>query len=176
MNRVNKNEKDVKYILDNLREVDHIECIDSKGENYKEIVYKEIMETDFDCLIGEDSGKPVVMGGVWRTNPDIPDCGCVWLLSTDEVVKHQVSLLRHLKHEFERYDEEFYITCNYIHDSNLVARRWLEWIGFDFNGLTGVPKKKNFTFFYRINPKMKKMKGLSSLTEEIKLSQKKKGI
>ena len=161
MNRVNKNEEYVKYILDNLREEDRIECLDSKGENYKEVILKEIMETDFDCLIGEDSGKPIVMGGVWQTDINYSDVGCVWLLSTDEVVKHQVSLLRHLKREFEKYDEQYYITCNYIHDSNIVARRWLEWIGFKFEDIKGVPKKKNFTFFYRINPKMKNMKGLN---------------
>lgn len=163
MNRVKKNEKDVKYILDNLREVDRIECIDSKGENYKEVIYEEIMKTDFDCLIGEDDENAVVMGGVWATDPNIPDVGCVWLLSTDEVEKHQVSLLRHLKKEFARYDERYSIVCNYIHNSNMQAKRWLEWIGFKFDNIIGIPKKENFTFFYRINPRITKMKGLNDV-------------
>lgn len=155
MNKVNKNEKDVRYILDHLRQPDKIECMSLKGETWKEEIFNEIINTDFECLIGEDDNIPICMGGVWVNDPNNPDIGCIWLLSTDEVANHKVDLIKHIKRELKHYDDKYFMTYNYIHDANLEARKWLEPLGFVFGNIKGVPKIQNRTFFYRINQSMK---------------------
>lgn len=155
MNKVNKNEKDVRYILDNLRQPDKIECLAVKGENYKEEIFNEIINTDFECLIGEDDNIPICMGGVWSNDSSNPDVGCAWFLSTEEVSKHKISLLKHIRRELKKYDNKYFMMYNYIHDSNIEARKWLEPLGFVFGNIKGIPKRENQTFFYRINQSMK---------------------
>ena len=70
MYRANKTEKDVLYILDNLRIEDLEELKALWGENWKEQTLKNIMETEFSVMLGKTKDKdiPVVMGGVWRTD------------------------------------------------------------------------------------------------------------
>lgn len=158
MRRTNKNEKDVLYILDNLRDADRMELQEIWGEDWKSQTLENIMKTDFQVLIGK-AGKndvPVVMGGAWAADPNDPGAACVWLLSTDEVKNNQIGLLKQLRREIKFYDTKYWITYNKIHKNNEMAKNWLKWLGycFDIPNPPGIVIPANFEFFYRKrNPK-----------------------
>lgn len=150
LRRKDKTEKDVKYILDNLREDDIKECFASHGENWKEIEFNEIMSSDSYIVIGIDKNDlPVCMGGICEKQNNE---GVVWFLSTDEIKKHKISMLKELKKEFEKFDENFSITYNFIYKNNFIAKNWLKWIGFKFDipHPVGMNVPEGFEFFYRI--------------------------
>lgn len=154
MYRKAKNEKDVLYILEHLRADDLAEVKAIHGEDYKEKVLTDIMKTDFDVLMGvtKNGDIPVCMGGAWQLDNDAPGIGVVWMLCTDEVVKHKIRLLKELKKEFREYDKKFWFLYNLIYYKNDFAKNWLSWLGFKFDNPKprGMKIPKEFEFFYRI--------------------------
>ena len=161
LHRTEKNIDDIKFIINNLRKEDKEEVSLLLGENWKQKAIDNIINTDFDILIGKtDNGNsPVLMGGAWETDPvNASGVACVWLLSTDEIKNHQLCFLREMMKEFEKYDEKFYLTYNIIHKKNYLAKKWLKRIGFKFDvkTLENVNLPNDFEFFYRLRP----LKGL----------------
>lgn len=154
MYRKQKNEKDVMYILEHLRADDLEEVKATYGENWKELTLKSIMDTDFDVLMGisENGDIPVCMGGAWHLDKDEQGVGVVWMLCTDEIVNHKISLLKELKKEFQDYDKKFWFLYNFIFYKNEFAKTWLKWLGFNFNNPrpAGLNIPQGFQFFYRI--------------------------
>jgi len=160
MYRKEKNEADVLYILEHLRNDDLEECKAIHGDNWKEKVFNDIIKTNFDVLMGirKDGDIPVCMGGAWHLEKDPEGVGVVWMLCTDEVTNHKICLLRELKKEFKKYDSEFWLLYNQIYCKNEFAKNWLKWIGFRFDKPKpyGMNIPDGFEFFYRI----RKLKGL----------------
>lgn len=158
--RKEKNEKDVMYILEHLRADDLEEVKAVHGDKWKENVYNDIMNTDFDILMGinSDGDIPVCMGGAWHLDKDEKGVAVVWMLCTDDVVNHPIVLLRELKKEFKKYDKKYWLLYNFIYHKNDFAKNWLKWIGFKFDkphpDSMNIPE--GFEFFYRI----KRKKGL----------------
>lgn len=156
MYRSKKNDKDVTYILDNLRMEDLLELKALWGENWREETLKNIMGTDFYVMLGKTKNKdvPVVMGGVWEAGGEDKGIGCAWLLSTEEVSKHSLCLLKELKKEMERADEKYWLTYNFIYKENWLAKKWLSWLGYKFDNPRpeGMNIPKDFEFFYRLRP------------------------
>ena len=154
MYRKSKNRKDVLCILNHLRSEDLEEVKAIHGEKWKSKVYKDIMKTKFDVLMGinETGDIPVCMGGVWHLEKDEHGVGVVWMLCTDDIVNHKICLLRELKKEFKKYDEKFWFLYNFIYIKNNFAKNWLKWMGFKFDKPHPEQLKinKNFEFFYRI--------------------------
>lgn len=155
--RKEKNEADVKYILDHLRQEDLEEVIATHGEDYKEKVFDQIMKTDFDILMGinVEGDIPVCMGGAWHLESDEDGVGVVWMLCTEDIVNHKICLLRELKKEFKKYDEKFWFLYNFIYKKNEFAKNWLKWIGFRFDMTRpiGLNIPEDFELFYRIREK-----------------------
>ena len=154
LKRRKKNIKDVEYILDNLRQEDLNELKALWGENWRSETIKNIMTTDFDSLVGV-SDKPVVMGGIWGVGGENSKTACVWLLSTDEVKKHKISLIKNLSEEIEKAEKKYSILYNFIYKSNLSAKKWLKILGFRFDNPRpdGLKIPDGFEFFYKINNK-----------------------
>ena len=157
MYQVLKNEHDVQYILDNLRLEDMLELHTIYGNNYKEIAKNTIMSSEFPVLIGisKKNDIPVAMGGIWEVTPNDRGVAGVWLLSTDRVKHHQISLLRAIKHEIEKADEKYWLTYNFIYERNFRAKKWLKWLGYKFDNPRprGVNVPNGFEYFYRVNKK-----------------------
>ena len=125
---------DIEYILDNLREEDKLEAIQNKGENFKEVIIDEIQKKKKKKILVGKTKKddiPVLLGGCWELKEN-PTIGIVWLLSTQEIEKHQICFLREMRKELEKYDEKYGITFNYLHKTNLLAKKWLKWAGYRF--------------------------------------------
>ena len=122
LRRNEKNEKYVKYILDNLRE-DYIkECTAVYGDNWKEKEYSEIMNSQSEILLGVDKNDiPVCIGGVCDTNEN--GVGVAWMLSTNEIRKHKISFIKEIKKEFDKYDEKYWFLYNFIYSKNFFAKK-----------------------------------------------------
>lgn len=158
MYRKEKNEKDVRYILEHLRDEDRHEAIFQKGENYIEECLKDIMGNDDYFVLGckKSDDTPVCMGGCARTTEE--GVGAVWLLSTPEIIDYQMCLLRNIKVELEKIDEDFWMTFNILFKENQLAKKWLTKFGFNFNNPhpVGLNIPNDFEFFYRT----RKVRGL----------------
>ena len=158
MYRKEKNEKDVRYILEHLRDEDRHVAIFQKGENYIEECLKDIMNNDDYFVLGckKSDDTPVCMGGCARTSEE--GVGAVWLLSTPEIVDYQMCLLRNIKVELKKIDEDYWMTFNILFKENQLAKKWLSKFGFNFNNPhpVGLNVPKDFEFFYRT----RKIRGL----------------
>ena len=154
MYRKPKNEKDVLYILEHLREDDLAEVQAIHGKEWKEKVLADIMKTEFDILLGctKKGDIPAAMGGAWQIESNPKGVGVCWMLSTDEIFNHKICLLRELKKEFVKYDEKFWFLYNIIYHKNSFAKGWLKRFGFKFDNPKpeGVHVPCGFEFFYRI--------------------------
>lgn len=159
---------DILFVLDNLREEDKIECVVSRGENFTNEILNDLKNlSPSDSFLLAKTKKdniPVLIAGVKHIEKSI---GCVFLLSTPEIEKHQICFLKEMKKQIEKYDENFSILYNQIYKTNHLAKNWLKWVGFRFpleekktNHLDKLFLKiktpENFEIFYRERP----LKGL----------------
>lgn len=165
MYRAEKNLRDIKYILNRLRKEDKEEVKAVFGKHWKKKSIENLIHTDFQILLGKikNGNIPVLMGGAWAVDKNNPAVAIVWMLSTPEIEKHQISFLRELKKEMKYYDEKFAITFNHIYKSNTLAKRWLKWVGYRFpneekrlthldKAFLSVKVPDGFEIFYRERP------------------------
>lgn len=147
-----KNEKDILYILEHLKPEDQHEAQVQKGDNFKEIILKEIMDSHSRTYLGckKIDDTPVCVGGYTDTNEK--GVGIVWLLSTPEIEKYKTCLLRNVIQAFNEIDNKYWLTCNILFSENKFAKSWLRKIGFNFNNPKpeGIDIPDGFEFFYRI--------------------------
>lgn len=151
LKRKQKSFKDVQYILDNLRSEDLEELKALWGENWRSATIKNIMETEFLVLVGFFD-KPVVMGGIWEIGGKNSKIACVWLLSTKDVNKHKISLLKEISEEVRKAEEKYSVLFNFIYEKNYKAKKWLKLLGFKFDNPapSGISVPQGFEFFYRV--------------------------
>jgi len=138
-----KNNTDLKFILDNLRDEDVNELKADHGENWKQETFENISKADgYICYSKEN--KPVLVYGVTRQN----DIGIIWMLSTQEITE-QVSFIRLAKEFVASCSNDYRVLCNFVHDQNKLALKWLKSLGFKFDVQDHT--KENFLFFYKEN-------------------------
>ena len=162
MYRKDKNLDDVLYILNNLREEDKHEAMIQKGENYVELIANDVMNSQGIFVLGcsKKDNTPIVMGGCCKT--DEKGVGVVWMLSTPEVEKNQICLLKNIKELINDFDKDYWMTFNVIYSENHLAKKWLKKMGYGFELAKPVFANlpKDFEFFYRT----RKLRGLSNAT------------
>ena len=160
--------KDIEYILDNLRYEDELELKTIRGENWKNEIISDLKNSNKPFILAKTKkdDTPVLIAGCWSVD-GASLTGVVWMLSTPEIEKHQISFLRELKKEIKLYDEEFAFTYNHIYKSNHLAKKWLKKVGYRFpteekqktfldKEFAKIESPKDFEFFYRERP----LKGL----------------
>lgn len=157
--------KDVKLLINTLRTEDRKECRITKGKKWKRKLLNELLSSDSPFLLAKTKkeNKPVLIAGAWQANKKYPYIGCVWMLSTPDIAKYQITFIKEMKKEILRYDDEFAILCNKIYKKNFLAKNWLKSVGFRFPNeetkLTFLDKvflsikvPKDFEMFYRERP------------------------
>lgn len=146
MFRKKVNKKDVLYILKHLREEDKHEALIQKGSNYVKECLKDIMSYKDSCILGCDkkTKKPVCVGGIVKTKEH--SIGVVWLLSTPDIANHQICLLRNIKAELKKAENNYWFLYNIIFKENALAKKWLSKFGFKFKKIIGLD---DFEYFYR---------------------------
>ena len=156
MFRADNNNKieDFIYILNHLRQEDLLEVQTIWGENWREKTFENLKDSEMIIGRTKNNNIPAVVGGYTKLDIDAEGVGCVWLLSTDLAAKHYFSLLREIKKEFQKIDELFWLTYNFIHKGNYQAKNWLKWLGYKFDNPKpeGMNIPDDFEFFYRIRP------------------------
>lgn len=137
----NKNTPDLVFILENIRDQDASELKAAHGNNWKETTFKNILESDYYIGYSKDD-KPVLVFGVAKKSDDI---GIIWMLSTQEITE-QISFLRQAKKFVENCSNNYQVLCNFVHEENSLAIKWLISLGFKFD--YECQGKENFIFFY----------------------------
>lgn len=111
-----------------MREADRIEVMASSGSSPHHALMNSLEYSDraFTALV---DGRPEVMFGVASLNV-LTATGAPWLLGTDAVVAHQRQFLRRSLCWKEKLFEGYETLMNFVHDDNVVSKRWLTWMGF----------------------------------------------
>lgn len=114
-------------------------------------------ETPFDALAtgvqistsawtGFVGDEPVCMFGVAPASL-LGAVGVPWMIGTDAVERHQMAFLRRCRPCVDRMRSLYDVLVNYVDDRNVVAQRWLRWLGFHVgpaapHGVEGLPFRR----------------------------------
>jgi len=132
-----KNNKDLKFILSNLREQDEHELSLIHGQDwFKQSwnIWKDLKG----CRIAyKDDGTPVAIFGVLPNG----DTGIIGFLSTADIENEQRSFLVQGKKWIKDCEKKYKLLKNYIYSSNTKAIKWLEWLGFEVEENRGMGDK-----------------------------------
>lgn len=95
---------------------------------------------------GMVDGEPICIFGV---SPWGDDTGRPWMVGTEQIVKHQKIFLRYCKKCVAIMQDNYSLLHNYVDDRNLLAVKWLKWLGFKFDEATPYgPDGLPFLHFY----------------------------
>lgn len=140
-----KNNKDLKYILSNLREQDEHELKIMYGKDWFKLAWA-IFRNLKGCRIAyKDNGCPVAVFGVVPRN----DVGIIVMLSTSDIEKEQRSFLVQGKIWVASCEKKYNLLKNQVYSSNTKAIKWLKWLGFTVEENKGMGDK--FLEFYKIS-------------------------
>lgn len=140
-----KNKEDILYILENLRKEDELETKTLIGEDYKNKILDNILNSGGKFFLAKDNDNvPYAMGGVNTT--DEIGAVVVWLLSTDKIVEHRHFALKKIKEEVNKIKKNNWLIYNMIFERNYLAKIWLKKLGFAFIKLRSIPDE--FELFY----------------------------
>lgn len=152
------NEENIKYILENLRPEDKHECVNYYGDNYIQEIMKTVMANTKCYVVGRsgESGLPVVFGGI---QPDINNMslGVCCMLSTSEVSKHILFLLKYIKRVIHNADKHYALLYNCIWRENQPMKALLKNLGFTF---LSAPRDMAFGEDYEFFFRLRKINGL----------------
>lgn len=104
------------------------------------------VETSREPMTGLGDGRVVCIFGVSSRSP-YSYVGHPWLLSTPEIVRHAVPLLRNSRRYIGWAQENFHSLWNYVDVRNIEAVKWISWLGFKLEapapfGMEGLPFHK----------------------------------
>ncbi len=125
--------EDIKYILDNIRDEDRLEAESTLGKDWKKSLLSDLLNSNQKFILAKTKTNkiPVLIAGAWAVGNN-NSIGAIWMLSTPEIVNHQISFLKEMKKELKKYDEDFSILYNKLYKENKLAKNWLKWAGFRF--------------------------------------------
>lgn len=139
----NFTDKDIKFILDNLcdKSVEELQII--CGNNFYNIVFDKIKQSEDKILIKlKNDNQPVAIVGIIplsKTNKS----GALFFLSTDNLKK---GCKMHLLKESRKYILKWLDTYNEIIDQcynkNFIIMKWLKFLGF-----SEISKDENFNYY-----------------------------
>jgi len=121
---------DIGYMAYKLRPADREEVWASAAVT-PYMALKEGYFHSHDPMVGADEqDSPVCMGGVGPSGD--PQAGCVWMLATTDLEKHQISFLRRSKPWLETWHQQYPVLFNCVDERNQLHIKWLQWLGFTF--------------------------------------------
>lgn len=120
----------VDHLAAHMREADRQEVWDFAMLTPGNALVQSLAISDL-AATGMIDGVPVCMFGVARAGL-LSSVGKPWLLGTDELVKHQMILLRHCKPVLSKMRALFPVMENYVSIDNATSIKWLSWLGFEF--------------------------------------------
>lgn len=145
---------DVDFLAPRLRPEDLAEVRANSGHDAKTTLLLGHLLSDQSYTMVGYEGDPVGMFGVCPTQTE--QVGAVWMLCTEDLVRHTVPFLRNCRKGgwLERLHQDYPILTNHVDERNIVHIRWLQWMGFTFvmrHPLFGF-EQRPFLEFVRLNP------------------------
>lgn len=123
---------EVNYVIKHLREADYEEVRASHGPMFMYTLRKiaEMPETK----VGLVDGTPVALFGL-EPGGIIQRGGTPWLVATDKLQENGIAFLKRNKQWVKEMHEKYGVLSNHVYYRNDKSIAWLEWLGFDIQGL-----------------------------------------
>ena len=142
------NNKDLDYVIKNMRVIDKIEAFYQSGQSPEDAVAYTYLCSNITMTVAGDNDQPMGLCGV-------ADNKCIWFVATDELFdnkKYRIQLVRQGKEWVDNLLESYKILYNYVYAENTSAIKWLKALGFTFVKLheSYGYQKKPFYEFLRI--------------------------
>lgn len=123
-------ESDIAAIVSDIRPADEAEMA-ALGTTPEDAMRVGMQRSDW-TMTGLLDGVPVCMFGV------SPQCvllgrGTPWMLASNALERFQVKFLRSCRPVIARMRQTYPSLANVVHSENVVAIRWLRWLGFSFH-------------------------------------------
>ena len=122
------NLKDLRYVANNLREVDKIEAFYQSGQEPLQAVQFTYICSNVNMAIADDNGHPIGLCGV-------VEGGVIWMVATDKLFenkKYKIQLIRKGRKWVDNLLKKYKILYNFVYAENHSAIKWLKALGFTF--------------------------------------------
>jgi hypothetical protein len=113
-----------------LRAADRREIEAGLAKSADGVLRYGVLASDPCHAVVEDGTVLALFGVVPKASA--PDVGVVWLLASEELAAHALSIVRSSKTWIARLQERFRVLTNFVDARNEVHIRWLQWCGFEF--------------------------------------------
>lgn len=122
-------DEDIQFLIDEIREPDKIELEAAAGSPYYQVIRDGYKQNAHHSWTGHANNNVVAVFGIKRLTA-LSDVGVPWLISTNLVPKYRGVFMRYSKQIFDLVKRDYNYLCNYVDKRNIVAIRWLKWLGF----------------------------------------------
>lgn len=129
-----KNNKDLIYVLSNLREPDKKELQILFGDGWDERILKNWLSMNGVRIAYMDNGEPVAVFGVMQ----VGNIGSIGMLATNNIEKEIKSFLIQGKIWVDKQLKKYKTLVNFVYSENIKAIKWLKWLGFTVEEKQGV--------------------------------------
>jgi len=147
--------EDAKMLAPRLRKTDINEIQLLTEQSPLTVLEKGIVESIPCYTVTSGDKLPIAIFGVVPDKKILKNSGIVWLLASDDILKHSVSFLRNSGKWINKLHNHYYLLWNYIDARNKVYIKWLKCCGFNFSGYTekyGIEKRTFYKFEkYRVS-------------------------
>jgi hypothetical protein len=152
--------EDVDYIASNFRKADLLEIkVITNGLDPRTVLAGSLEASEYSCWTGLAEDRPVVMFGVSPEDPTelYQHPGIIWCLGTRDLRDRvAIEFIRRSKPCFDYISSEFDIVYNAVYIGNADSIKWLNWLGFKFDGVFTVNHKGSeyqFLRFFKVTSK-----------------------
>lgn len=119
----------VECISADMRQADIEEVWASNHHGPYEALMKGWLASDYVSVALADNGEPLAMLGLVKRD-FLTGSGVVWLLGTNESMKHKKEFLKQTKQVIDDMLTICPRLCNMVHSKNKSSILWLKWLGF----------------------------------------------
>tara|TARA_R100000995_G_scaffold33464_1_gene15051 strand:+ start:3823 stop:4275 length:453 start_codon:yes stop_codon:yes gene_type:complete len=122
------NIKDLRYVANNLREIDKREAFYQTGQEPLQAVQFTYICSNVNMAIADDNDHPIGLCGV-------VEGGVIWMVATDRLFenkKYKIQLIRKGRKWVDNLLKKYKILYNFVYAENHSAIKWLKALGFTF--------------------------------------------
>jgi hypothetical protein len=122
------NDELLRYVADNMREADALECQLLSGQTPLQALQRG-SKMSHHCSVVVVNGRPCAVVGLVVTSV-LTGTGVPWLLATDYAVKQRRIFINNCKQGLDDMMQVCPNLKNFVHADNTTSIRWLKWMGF----------------------------------------------
>ena len=122
------NIKDLRYVANNLREIDKREAFYQTGQEPLQAVQFTYICSNVNMAIADDNDHPIGLCGV-------VEGGVIWMVATDRLFenkKYKIQLIRKGRKWVDNLLKKYKILYSFVYAENHSAIKWLKALGFTF--------------------------------------------